>query len=106
MRWGPVTCSTPFHVRAGIKVDFFVAGTDAFESERLQWRIAVAVNSAPARTLWIDTAAHTILRKLEWYCLGGRSAGRVARRTRTSPLEALRSATVHTLRSVTWSNIP
>jgi hypothetical protein len=54
------------HMRAGIKVDFFVAGADAFEHERLQSRIAVPVSSAPVRTLWVDTAEHTMLRKLEW----------------------------------------
>jgi len=64
------------HVRAGIKVDFFVAGTDAFERERLQRRIAVPVGSAPARTLWIDTAEHTMLRKLEWYRRGGEVSDR------------------------------
>lgn len=59
------------HVRAGIKVDFFVAGTDAFEHERLQHRIPISVGSPPARTLWVDTPEHTVLRKLEWYRRGG-----------------------------------
>jgi hypothetical protein len=59
------------HVRAGIKVDFFVAGADAFERERLQKRLAVRLDSAVPQTLWIDTAEHTILRKLEWYRRGG-----------------------------------
>ncbi len=90
------------HVRARIKVDFFVAGTDAFERERLQRRIAAPVGSAPAGTLWIDTAEHTMLRKLEWYRRGGeisdrqwrdvlcdrRAAGRYARSRNADALGA------------------
>jgi hypothetical protein len=64
------------HMRAGIKIDFFVAGTDPFEHERLERRIAVPVGSAPGRTLWMDTAEHTMLRKLEWYRRGGEVSDR------------------------------
>ena len=46
------------HLRAGIKIDFFVAGSDAFEHGRLQRRIAIAVGAPPARTLWVDTSEH------------------------------------------------
>lgn len=59
------------HVRAGIKIDFFVAGADAFERERLRKRVPIRPDSALRQTLWIDTAEHTILRKLEWYRRGG-----------------------------------
>ena len=34
------------------------------------------VSVAPLRTLWIDTAEHTLLRKLEWYRRGGEVSDR------------------------------
>jgi len=57
--------------RSGVKVDFFVAGSDPFDRERLLTRIAVMVPSDPPCSLWFDTAEHTLLRKLEWYRRGG-----------------------------------
>lgn len=59
------------HMQSGVKVDFFIAGSDPFERERLRTRIAVLVTVDPPRSLWIDTAEHTLLRKLEWYRRGG-----------------------------------
>lgn len=59
------------HTAAGIKVDFFVAGSDAFDLERLQSRIEVSMSDDPPHALWMDTAEHTLLRKLEWYRRGG-----------------------------------
>ena len=56
------------HLASAVKVDVFVAGADAFEAERLRHRIAVQLT---AGTLYVDTAEHTILRKLEWYRRGG-----------------------------------
>ncbi len=56
------------HVPTAVKVDVFVAGDDRFEAERLRKRSPVAIGPG---TLHIDTAEHTILRKLEWYRRGG-----------------------------------
>jgi hypothetical protein len=56
------------HVTSAIKVDFFVAGDDPFEAERLARRQRVEM---PAGVLYVDTAEHTLLRKLEWYRRGG-----------------------------------
>jgi len=64
------------HMRAGVKVDFFVAGSDPFELERLRTRIAVLVREDPPVSLWFDTAEHTLLRKLEWYRRGGEVSDR------------------------------
>ncbi len=64
------------HTRAGVKVDLFVAGADEFELERLRTRIAVTASTEPHRTLWMDTAEHTLLRKLEWYRRGGEASDR------------------------------
>lgn len=57
------------HVESSIKVDLFIAGSDPFEAERLAGRISMAVT--PSARLWIDTAEHVLLRKLEWYRRGG-----------------------------------
>ena len=56
------------HFASAIKVDFFVAGDDPFEAERLRSRQRVDV---PNGILYVDTAEHTLLRKLEWYRRGG-----------------------------------
>jgi hypothetical protein len=56
------------HFATAIKVDFFVAGDDAFEAERLAHRMRV---ETPGGVLYVDTAEHTLLRKLEWYRRGG-----------------------------------
>lgn len=56
------------HFASAIKVDFFVAGDDPFEAERLARRQRVAM---PNGVLYVDTAEHTLLRKLEWYRRGG-----------------------------------
>ena len=56
------------HFASAIKVDFFVAGDDPFEAERLQSRQRIEM---PDGALYVDTAEHTLLRKLEWYRRGG-----------------------------------
>jgi hypothetical protein len=56
------------HFASAIKVDFFIAGDDAFEAERLMNRQRV---ETPAGVLYVDTAEHTMLRKLEWFRRGG-----------------------------------
>lgn len=64
------------HMQSGVKVDFFVAGTDPFEVERLRTRIAVSLGDDSMSSLWFDTAEHTVLRKLEWYRRGGEVSDR------------------------------
>jgi len=59
------------HVASSIKVDVFIAGDDPFEQRRLETALTVAVSSVAERSLRIDTAEHTLLRKLEWYRRGG-----------------------------------
>jgi hypothetical protein len=56
------------HFASAIKIDFFVAGDDPFEAERLQRRERIDM---PNGILYVDTAEHTLLRKLEWYRRGG-----------------------------------
>ena len=61
------------HFASAIKVDFFVAGDDPFEAERLQRRQRI---ETPNGALYVDTAEHTLLRKLEWYRRGGEMSER------------------------------
>jgi hypothetical protein len=61
------------HFASAIKVDFFVAGDDPFEAERLAHRQRI---ETPGGTLHVDTAEHTLLRKLEWYRRGGEASER------------------------------
>jgi hypothetical protein len=61
------------HLASAIKVDCFVAGDDPFEVERLSARQRV---DTPSGVLYVDTAEHTLLRKLEWYRRGGEASER------------------------------
>lgn len=61
------------HFDSSIKADFFVAGDDAFEAERLAHRQRV---ETAAGLLYVDSAEHTILRKLEWFRRGGETSER------------------------------
>ena len=61
------------HFASAIKVDFFIAGNDPFEAERLANRQQV---ETPAGVLYVDTAENTLLRKLEWYRRGRETSER------------------------------
>jgi hypothetical protein len=69
------------HLTSAIKVDFFVAGDDPCESERLRSRERI---ETPGGVLYVDTAEHTMLRKLEWYRRGGEVSERQWRDVRPS----------------------
>ena len=58
------------HLGTAVKADVFVVGHDAFDAERLAHRERVRVGSDDRDELWVDTAEHTVLRKLEWYRRG------------------------------------
>jgi hypothetical protein len=58
------------HLETAVKVDVFVAGDDPFDAERLASRTRVRVGPDERDMLDVDTAEHTILRKLEWYRRG------------------------------------
>jgi len=64
------------HLATAVKVDLFVAGADPFEAERLARRIPARVGPGEADSLFVDTAEHTILRKLEWYRRGNEVSDR------------------------------
>jgi hypothetical protein len=58
------------HLGSAVKADVFVVGEDAFDAERLAHRERVRVGLDERHELWVDTAEHTVLRKLEWYRRG------------------------------------
>ncbi len=59
------------HMDAAVKVDLFVSGEDEFNEHRLRHRQRVEVSDDPHASLYIDTAEHSVLRKLEWFRRGG-----------------------------------
>jgi hypothetical protein len=59
------------HLESAVKVDLFVAGDDAFDTERLTRRQRVRVTADAPSDLYVDTGEHTVLRKLEWFRRGG-----------------------------------
>lgn len=91
------------HLGAGVKVDIFVAGSDAFDHERLRSRLAVAVPPPLSGTLWLDTAEHTLLRKLEWYRRGGEVSERQWRDV--AAIVALQEGTLDRTVLVRWATI-
>jgi hypothetical protein len=65
------------HIPTAVKVDIFVAGSDAFDRERLRRRMPATFSDADGTiTLFVDTAEDTILRKLEWYRRDGETSER------------------------------
>lgn len=64
------------HIGGAIKVDLFVAGRDPFEAERLRSRQRIQVSPDSSASLFIDTAEHSLLRKLEWFRRGGEASDR------------------------------
>jgi hypothetical protein len=64
------------HLPSGVKVDFFVVGRDPFDAHRVASSRAVRVGDEPGAVLRVDTAEHTVLRKLEWFRRGGETSDR------------------------------
>lgn len=64
------------HTSGAVKVDVFIAGSDPFNRERLEQREHLQVAEAPAPRVFMDTAEHSVLRKLEWYRRGGETSDR------------------------------
>ena len=74
-----VTRGTAFnavHLPSGVKVDFFVVGGDPFDAHRVASSRSVRVGEDPGAVLRVDTAEHTVLRKLEWFRRGGETSDR------------------------------
>jgi len=64
------------HLASGVKVAFFVVGTDPFDAHRVASGRPVHLGAEPAAVLRVDTAEHTVVRKLEWFRRGGETSER------------------------------
>ncbi len=64
------------HLPSGVKVDVFVVGTDAFDAHRVASGRSERLGAEPGALLRVDTAEHTVLRKLEWFRRGGERSDR------------------------------
>ena len=64
------------HLPSGVKVDVFVVGRDPFDAHRVASARSVRLSDEPGGVLRVDTAEHTVLRKLEWFRRGGETSDR------------------------------
>ncbi|MGH7672070.1 MAG: hypothetical protein ACREMC_04165 [Gemmatimonadales bacterium] len=64
------------HLASGVKLDVFVVGSDRFDAHRVASGGPVRVGGDPGAVLRVDTAEHTVLRKLEWFRRGGEVSDR------------------------------
>ncbi len=64
------------HLASGVKLDLFVLGTGPFDREELSRSRDVRLPSAPDHPLRVKSAEDTILRKLQWFRLGGEVSDR------------------------------
>lgn len=67
------------HGEQAIKVDFFVAGEDAFEAQRLARAWTVQIGPRSEDQIRLDAPEEILLRKLEWYRRGGEVSERQLR---------------------------
>jgi hypothetical protein len=74
-----VTNHTSFNVlhhATGVKVDLFVLGDRPLDRHQFERRIRVVVQTDPVRSIWVTAPEDLILRKLDWYRLGGQVSDR------------------------------
>ncbi len=64
------------HLGSGVKIDLFVAGAEPYDRVELSRSCEVRLPSAPDRRLRVKSAEDTILRKLQWFRLGGETSER------------------------------
>jgi hypothetical protein len=64
------------HLDTGLKIDLFVRGDDPFDREELARARPLLVQTDPERSVVVKSPEDTLLRKLQWYRLGGESSDR------------------------------
>ncbi len=64
------------HLASGVKLDVFVRGDEPFDREEFARSRDVILASAPESPLRVKSAEDIILRKLQWYRLGGEVSDR------------------------------
>lgn len=64
------------HLASGVKLDLFVVGDEPYDREELSRSREVRLPSAPDCQLRVKSAEDTVLRKLQWFRLGGETSDR------------------------------
>ncbi len=59
------------HLGTGFKIDVFVPGGEPFDLSEIERASRQRIREEPPREVWVKSAEDTILRKLQWYELGG-----------------------------------
>lgn len=70
------TSFNAIHLPSGVKVDVFVVGADPFDAHRVKSGRSERLGEESDAVLRVDTAEHTVLRKLEWFRRGGERSDR------------------------------
>lgn len=61
---------------SGLKVDVFVLGSSELDRRQIERRWRVEIRRDPSAFLWVTAPEDIVLRKLEWFVLGGESSER------------------------------
>lgn len=64
------------HTTAAMKVDLFVLGDGLLDRNQIDRRIDVTIRTDPPTRTWITSPEDQVLRKLDWYRLGGEISDR------------------------------
>lgn len=64
------------HLETGFKVDVFVKGREPFDAQEFERHHPKHLTQDPPRQVMVKSAEDTILRKLEWYQMGGQVSDR------------------------------
>lgn len=64
------------HLATGFKIDVFVAGKEPFDRLELARHHALPLIDGSSRKVTVKSAEDTVLRKLQWYEIGGRVSDR------------------------------
>jgi hypothetical protein len=64
------------HIASAVKVDVFIVGTNAFDTHRVATGLRMRVDEASGGEAVVDTAEHSVVRKLEWFRRGGETSDR------------------------------
>ena len=70
------SCFNIIHLETMLKIDVFVAGSDALAREELTRARGHRVSDDPPRELVLASAEDIVLQKLHWYRLGGEVSDR------------------------------
>jgi hypothetical protein len=69
-------CFNIVDLESAFKVDVFVKGENAFDSEEFERAKPQVIDAETGRTIVVKSAEDTVLRKLQWFVAGGGASGR------------------------------